>query len=231
MKTFDELIDIFTGLGFEIADGPEVEDIFHNFDALNMPDSHPARDTQDTFFIKENEIVLRTHTSSVQIRTMLKKEPPIRIISPGRVYRNETIDASHEAIFHQIEGLYIAKNVSFADLKGTLDLLAKRLFGKDAKARLRPSFFPFTEPSAEFDMSCMVCGGKGCKVCKGSGWLEIGGSGMVDPAVLEAVGYDPKVWSGFAFGFGVERIAMMKYAINDIRLFHESNLSFIEQFR
>lgn len=227
-----EIIDIFSRIGFTVSEGPEIEDDWHNFSALNFPPEHPARDMQDTFFIEKgaSEWALRTHTSSVQVRVMENQKPPIRTISPGRVYRNEAISARAHCFFHQIEGLYIDKNVSFADLKQTLDYFAKELFGTKTKIRMRPSYFPFTEPSAEVDVSCSLCGGKGCNVCKHTGWLEILGCGMVDPNVLEACGIDSKVYSGFAFGMGVERIAQIKYIVNDLRLYSENDLRFLKQF-
>ncbi len=228
----NDIIEIFSRLGFTVAEGPEVEDDWHVFTALNFPLEHPARDMQDTFFINTNpDILLRTHTSSVQVRVMEKQQPPIRALFPGRVFRNEAISARAHCIFHQIEGLYVAKDVSFADLKQTLLYFAKEFFGADTKIRLRPSYFPFTEPSAEMDVSCSLCGGKGCSVCKGTGWLEILGCGMVDPAVLESNGIDPKQYSGFAFGMGVERIAMLRYQVKDIRLFFENDVRFLKQFK
>ncbi len=227
-----EIIDIFKRLGFTISEGPEIEDDRHVFSALNFPEEHPARDMQDTFFIEKNpDVLLRTHTSSVQVRVMDNEKPPIRTISPGRVFRNEAISARAHCIFHQIEGLYIDENVSFADLKQTLDYFAKELFGQETKIRLRPSYFPFTEPSAEVDISCSICGSKGCNVCKYSGWLEILGCGMVDPNVLECNNIDSKKYTGFAFGMGIERIAMLKYQIKDIRLFFENDSRFLKQFR
>ena len=226
----NEIIDIFSRIGFTVSDGPEIEDDWHNFSALNFPDEHPARDMQDTFFIEE-KIALRTHTSSVQVRIMENSKPPIRTISPGRVYRNEAISARAHCFFHQVEGLYIDKNVSFADLKQTLLYFAKEMFGADTKIRLRPSYFPFTEPSAEMDISCPFCSGKGCNICKGSGWVEILGCGMVDPAVLDNCKIDSKQYSGFAFGMGVERITMLKYQINDLRLFSETDVRFLTQFK
>jgi phenylalanyl-tRNA synthetase alpha chain len=226
-----EILGIFSRMGFSVSEGPEIEDDWHNFTALNFPENHPARDMQDTFFIEKNpDIALRTHTSSVQIRVMEKTKPPIRSVFPGRVYRNEAISARAHCFFHQIEGLYIDENVSFADLKQTLYYFATELFGKDTKIRLRPSYFPFTEPSAEMDISCFICGGKGCKVCKGSGWVEILGCGMVDPSVLENCHIDSKKYTGFAFGMGIERTTMLKYQINDIRLFFENDLRFLKQF-
>ncbi|MCK9291998.1 MAG: phenylalanine--tRNA ligase subunit alpha [Bacteroidales bacterium] len=222
---------IFERLGFVIAEGPEIEDDFHNFTALNFPEEHPARDMQDTFFIaKSPDIALRTHTSSVQVRVMEQSQPPIRIIAPGRVFRNEAISARAHCIFHQVEGLYIDKEVSFADLKQTLFYFAREFFGANTKIRFRPSYFPFTETSAEMDVSCNICGGKGCTVCKYSGWVEILGCGMVDPNVLEACNINPEIYSGYAFGMGIERIAMMKYQINDLRLFFENDMRFLSQF-
>jgi phenylalanyl-tRNA synthetase alpha chain len=227
-----EIISIFSRIGFSVAEGPEIEDDWHNFTALNFPEEHPARDMQDTFFIEKNpDILLRTHTSSAQIRVMQKEEPPIRSVFPGRVFRNEAISARAHCIFHQVEGLYIDEDVSFADLKQTLFYFATELFGPDTKIRLRPSFFPFTEPSAEMDISCFICGGSGCKICKNTGWVEILGCGMVDPNVLENCNIDSKKYTGFAFGMGIERIAMLKYQINDIRLFFENDIRFINQFR
>ncbi len=227
-----EIIEIFSRIGYSVSEGPEIEDDWHNFSALNFPPEHPARDMQDTFFIEkgEKEMALRTHTSSVQVRVMENEKPPIRTISPGRVYRNEAISARAHCFFHQIEGLYIDKKVSFADLKQTLSYFAKELFGDKAQIRLRPSYFPFTEPSAEVDVSCTICSGKGCNVCKYTGWLEILGCGMVDPAVLEASGIDPNEYSGFAFGMGVERIAQLKYKVNDLRLYSENDIRFLKQF-
>ncbi len=226
----NEIIDIFTRLGFNISEGPEIEDDWHVFSALNFPEEHPARDMQDTFFIEKNpDILLRTHTSSVQVRVMENEKPPIRTLSPGRVFRNEAISARSHCIFHQVEGLYIDENVSFADLKQTLLYFAKEFFGKDTKIRLRPSYFPFTEPSAEVDISCKICGGKGCNVCKYTGWLEILGCGMVDPNVLEANNIDSKKYTGFAFGMGIERTAMLKYQIKDIRLLFENDVRFLQQ--
>ena len=227
----NEIIEIFNRLGFVISEGPEIEDDYHVFGALNFPEEHPARDMQDTFFIASKpDIILRTHTSSVQVRVMENQQPPIRTISPGRVFRNEAISARAHCIFHQIEGLYIDKNVSFADLKQTLLYFTQEMFGKDTKIRLRPSYFPFTEPSAEMDISCTLCGGKGCNVCKKTGWLEIMGCGMVDPNVLESNGIDSKIYTGFAFGMGIERIAMLKYGVKDLRLFFENDIRFLKQF-
>lgn len=228
-----EIVAIFEKIGYAVSEGPEIEDDWHNFSALNFPPEHPARDMQDTFFIEkgEREMALRTHTSSVQVRVMENSTPPIRTISPGRVYRNEAISARAHCFFHQIEGLYIDKNVSFADLKQTIDYFAKSLFGEKARIRLRPSYFPFTEPSAEVDVSCTICNAKGCNVCKYTGWLEILGCGMVDPNVLKASGIDPEVYSGFAFGMGVERIAQLKFKVNDLRLYSENDVRFINQFK
>ena len=228
----NEIIDIFTRLGFTVSEGPEIEDDWHVFSALNFPPEHPARDMQDTFFIeKDPDVLLRTHTSSVQVRVMEGQKPPSRTISPGRVFRNEAISARSHCIFHQIEGLYIDKDVSFADLKQTLLYFAKEFYGAETKIRLRPSYFPFTEPSAEMDVSCSLCGGKGCNVCKYTGWLEVLGCGMVDPNVLESAGIDSKVYTGFAFGMGIERTTMLKYGIKDIRLFFENDVRFLEQFQ
>jgi|ERR1051326_6715242 phenylalanyl-tRNA synthetase alpha chain len=228
----EEIIAIFSRIGFTVADGPEIEDDWHNFSALNFPENHPARDMQDTFFIdNEKKISLRTHTSSVQVRVMESTQPPIRMIFPGRVYRNEAISARAHCFFHQVEGLYVDKDVSFADLKQTLLYFAREMFGENSQIRLRPSYFPFTEPSAEMDISCFICGGKGCAVCKHSGWVEILGCGMVDPAVLDNCKIDSKKYSGFAFGMGIERIAMLKYKVNDLRLFSENDVRFLEQFR
>jgi phenylalanyl-tRNA synthetase alpha chain len=228
----NQMIDIFRRIGFEVAEDREIESGWHNFSALNMPDDHPARDMQDTFFIAvDPEVVLRTHTSSVQVRVMENQKPPIRIIAPGRVYRNETISARSHCFFHQVEGLYIDKNVSMADLLQTLQFFANEFFGEGTKVRLRPSYFPFTEPSAEVDVTCFLCNGNGCNVCKQSGWVEILGCGMVDPAVLNNCGIDPEEYSGFAFGLGVERVTMLKYGIKDIRLLSENDIRFLEQFR
>lgn len=229
----NEIIEIFSRIGFTVSEGPEIEDDWHNFSALNFPPEHPARDMQDTFFVEAEtgEMALRTHTSSVQVRIMENTKPPIRTLSPGRVYRNEAISARAHCFFHQVEGLYIAENVSFADLKQTLLYFAKEMFGEQTEIRLRPSYFPFTEPSAEVDVSCSVCSSKGCNVCKYSGYLEILGCGMVDPNVLENCGIDSKKYSGFAFGMGVERIAMLKYKINDLRLFSEGDVRFLSQFK
>lgn len=225
------IIDVFGRIGYSVSQGPEVEDDHHNFSALNFPPDHPARDMQDTFFVDlGTDMALRTHTSSVQVRVMEGSKPPIRTISPGRVYRNEAISARAHCMFHQVEGLYVDKGVSFAELKGTLDYFAKAVFGADVKIRLRPSYFPFTEPSAEVDMSCSICGGSGCNVCKHSGWVEIMGCGMVDPAVLSNCGIDPEVYSGFAFGMGVERVAQLLYRVPDLRLYWENDVRFLEQF-
>jgi len=227
----NEIVAIFNRIGFTISEGPEIEDDWHNFSALNLPKEHPARDMQDTFFIQTDpDILLRTHTSSVQVRYMNANKPPIRTLSPGRVYRNEAISARAHCIFHQVEGLYIDKNVSFADLKQCLLYFAKEMFGEKTKIRLRPSYFPFTEPSAEVDVSCNICSGKGCNVCKNTGYLEILGCGMVDPNVLDNCGVDSKKYSGFAFGMGIERIAMLKYGVNDLRLFFENDVRFLKQF-
>jgi phenylalanyl-tRNA synthetase alpha chain len=229
----NEIIKIFENIGYVVSEGPEIEDDWHNFSALNFPPEHPARDMQDTFFVEkgEKELALRTHTSSVQVRVMENQKPPIRTISPGRVYRNEAISARAHCFFHQVEGLYIDRDVSFADLKQTLNYFAQEMFGQDAKIRLRPSYFPFTEPSAEVDVSCTLCKGKGCNVCKYTGWLEILGCGMVDPNVLDAAGIDSKEFSGFAFGMGLERIAQLKYRVNDLRLYSENDVRFIDQFK
>jgi len=227
----NEINSIFERLGFAIAEGPEIEDDWHVFSALNFPENHPARDMQDTFFIeKKPDILLRTHTSSVQIRVMQKTKPPIRVIMPGRVFRNEAISARSHCFFHQVEGLFIDKNVSFADLKQTLLFFAKEMFGADTKIRLRPSYFPFTEPSAEMDISCTICKGKGCNLCKHSGWIEILGCGMVDPNVLQNCNIDPKQFSGFAFGMGIDRLAILKFQITDIRYFFENDIRFLKQF-
>lgn len=228
----ERIIEIFSRMGFNLSDGPEIEDDWHNFTALNFPENHPAREMQDTFFLEKNpDVALRTHTSSIQIRVMEKNQPPIRTLAPGRVFRNEAISARAHCVFHQIEGFYIDEKVSFADLKQTLYHFAKEMFGKDTKIRFRPSFFPFTEPSAEIDISCLLCKGKGCTVCKHSGWVEIGGSGMIDPNVMDNCGIDSKKYSGFAFGMGVERITMLKYQIKDLRLFTENDVRFLKQFR
>lgn len=227
----NKIISIFQRIGFSVAEGPEIEDDWHNFSALNLPENHPARDMQDTFYVHQNpDWMLRTHTSSVQVREMEKGVLPIRIICPGRVYRNETISARAHCFFHQVEGLYIEENVSFADLKQTLYFFVQEMFGKDIQIRFRPSYFPFTEPSAEMDISCLICGGKGCNVCKQTGWVEILGCGMVHPNVLSNCGIDAEKYTGFAFGMGIERITMLKYQINDLRLFSENDLRFLKQF-
>lgn len=228
----DEVCSIFEKIGFSTVSGPDIEDDWHIFTALNFPEEHPARDMQDTFFIDQKpDIALRTHTSTLQVRTMQKHQPPIRVICPGRVFRNESITSRAHCIFHQMEGLYIDKNVSFADMKQTLMYFAKQMFGENTRIRLRPSYFPFTEPSAEMDVSCNICGGEGCALCKHTGWVEILGCGMVDPNVLENCGIDSKVYSGFAFGLGIERMTMLKYKTNDIRLYFENDTRFIEQFK
>lgn len=227
----NKIVSIFQRLGFAVAEGPEIEDDWHNFSALNMPENHPARDMQDTFYINENPAwLLRTHTSSVQIREMEQGKLPLRIICPGRVYRNETISARAHCFFNQVEGLYIAENVSFADLKQTLYFFVQEMFGQDVKIRFRPSYFPFTEPSAEMDISCLICGGEGCNVCKKTGWVEILGCGMVNPKVLDSCGIDSSKYTGFAFGMGIERITMLKYQVKDLRLFSENDLRFLQQF-
>ncbi len=228
-QVLNEMKEIFLGMGFDVVAGPEVELDHYNFEMLNMPKSHPARDTQDTFYITEN-VLLRTQTSPMQIRTMEKQKPPIRIICPGRVYRSDAVDATHSPIFHQIEGLVIDKDITFSDLKGTLEIFIKKLYGEETRVRFRPHHFPYTEPSAEMDMSCFKCGGKGCPLCKGEGWIEILGCGMVHPQVLENCDIDSEVYSGFAFGVGLERIAMMRYNVDDMRLFYENDLRFLKQF-
>lgn len=224
-----EIEEIFIGLGFTIEEGPEIETDYNNFEALNVPKYHPARDLQDTFYI-DDHYLLRTHTSPVQVRTMARQKPPIRIIAPGRVYRSDEIDASHSPVFYQAEGLVIDKNISFADLKGTIQLFVQAVFGENTRTRFRPSYFPFTEPSAEVDISCVICGGEGCRLCSHTGWLEVMGSGMVHPRVLEMAGIDPEEYSGFAFGMGLDRITMLKYGINDIRLLYENDQRFLHQF-
>ncbi len=229
LQAMDRIKEIFYGMGFTVEEGPEIEDDYHNFEALNVPPDHPSRDLQDTFYL-DGEFLLRTHTSPVQIRTMERYQPPIRMIAPGRCYRKDTPDATHSPVFHQVEGLCVDEGVTFADLKGVVETFAKRLFGPEVRIRFRPSFFPFTEPSAEYDFSCMMCGGKGCRVCKGTGWLEISGAGMVDPAVFRFVGYDPERYTGYAFGMGVERIAMLMYQVDDIRLFYDNDVRFLQQF-
>ncbi len=228
-SVLDEVKEIFLGMGFSIAEGPEVELDYYNFEALNIPKDHPARDTQDSFYISDS-VVLRSQTSPVQVRVMEQQKPPIRIIAPGRVYRSDAVDATHSPVFHQIEGLVVDKGITMADLKGTLETFLKTLYGQEAKIRLRPHHFPFTEPSAEVDVSCFVCGGKGCRVCKGEGFIEILGAGMVHPKVLERCGIDPKVYSGFAFGLGLERIVMRRMNIDDLRLFYDNDLRFLKQF-
>ncbi len=228
-QVLDEIKSIFVSLGFTIETGPELETDYYNFEALNIPKDHPSRDLQDTFYIKD-DLLLRTHTSPVQIRTMEKTSPPIRMIAPGKCFRKDAIDATHFPVFHQVEGLCVDEGITFSDLKGVLEAFAKRMFGEDVRIRFRPSFFPFTEPSAEYDFSCVKCNGKGCNICKGTGWLEISGAGMVDPVVFKYVNIDPEKYSGFAFGMGVERIAMLKYQINDIRDFYENDLRFLTQF-
>ncbi|MBQ4543385.1 MAG: phenylalanine--tRNA ligase subunit alpha [Clostridia bacterium] len=225
----DKLKDIFIGMGFSIVEGPEIELDYYNFEALNLPPDHPARDTQDTFYITDN-VLLRTQTSPVQVRTMEQQKPPIRIIAPGRVFRSDSVDATHSPVFHQIEGLVVDKSVTMADLKGTLDTFCKKLYGEGIQSRFRPHHFPFTEPSAEMDISCPACHGKGCRVCKGEGWVEILGAGMVHPKVLKNCNIDPEVYSGFAFGIGLERVAMRQFDIDDLRLFYENDLRFLKQF-
>jgi phenylalanyl-tRNA synthetase alpha chain len=227
-RVMAEVCDIFLYLGFEAVTGPEVELDWYNFEALNLPPDHPARDMQDTFYFND-QVLLRTHTSPMQIRTMEKRQPPVRIIAPGKVYRRDS-DITHSPMFHQVEGLLVDKHVTFADLKGVLTAFVHQMFGPEVGVRFRPSYFPFTEPSAEVDIQCVMCGGDGCRVCQATGWLEVLGSGMVHPAVFEAVGYDPEIYTGFAFGLGVERIAMLKYGIDDIRLFFENDLRFLRQF-
>lgn len=226
----NEMIDCFTGMGFEVVEGPEVELDHYNFELMNIPKNHPARDAQDTFYIDDN-IVLRTHTSPIQARTMLSRKPPIRVICPGRVYRADEMDATHSPVFHQMEGLVVDKDVNMADLRGTLNAFAERIYGKGITTRFRPSFFPFTEPSTEVDLTCAACHGKGCRVCKGTGWIEVLGGGMVNPKVLADCGIDPEIYSGFAFGIGLERIAMQRYSIPDLRLLYEGDVRFLNQFR
>ncbi len=237
LRTLDELISVFVKMGYSVAEGPEVESDYYNFEALNFPPNHPARDTQDTLFIANQEqraqrdrLLLRTHTSPVQIRTMERMQPPVRVICPGKVHRNDAPDATHSPVFHQLEGLCVDTNITFGDLKGTLDHAMKSLFGSAVKTSFRPSFFPFTEPSVEVAISCPFCGGKGCRPCKQSGWIELLGAGMVDPNVFGFVGYDPKKFSGFAFGMGVERLAMMTYNVDDIQQFFYGDMRFLEQF-
>jgi phenylalanyl-tRNA synthetase alpha chain len=229
MQTVERIVHIFRGMGFAVATGPDIDTDFNNFDALNTPEDHPARDLSDTFYIDEG-ILLRTHTSTVQIRTMLAQKPPVRIISPGRCYRSDSFDASHSPVFFQCEGLYVDRNVTFGDMKGVIIAFAKEMFGPDVKVRFRPHFFPFTEPSVEYDFSCMLCSGKGCRLCKYNGWLEISGAGMVDPEVFKAVGYDPEEFTGYAFGMGVDRITMLRYRIGDIRLLYDNDIRFLRQF-
>ncbi len=228
-RTLNQIVDIFYGMGFEVAKGPDVETDYYNFKALNFPEDHPAMDMQDTFYISDH-MVLRTHTTPVQVRELEKRKPPVKAIAPGRTYRHEAINARSYCVFHQLDGFYVDKDVTFADLKGVLTAFVWEFFGKDVKLRFRASFFPFTEPSAEVDISCVICGGQGCGVCKHKGWLEILGAGMIDPEVFRKVGYDPEVYSGYAFGMGVERIALLKYRIDDIRLFYENDLRFLRQF-
>lgn len=229
LTVLDDLKDIFIGMGFTIAEGPEVELDYYNFEALNIPKDHPARDTQDTFYINEN-LVLRSQTSPVQVRTMENQKPPIRIIAPGRVYRSDAVDATHSPVFHQVEGLVVDKGITMADLKGTLEIFVKKLYGEETRLRFRPHHFPFTEPSAEVDISCFNCGGEGCRVCKGEGWIEILGCGMVHPRVLQNCGIDPEEYSGFAFGIGLERVAMFRYDVDDMRMFFENDVRFLKQF-
>lgn len=230
-QTKSRIIEIFERQGFNVEDGPEIDDDWNNFTALNFPENHPAREMQDTYFIeKDPDVLLRTHTSNVQVRLMNKKKPPIRAIMPGRVFRNEAISARAHCFFHQVEGLCVGENISFKDLKNTLYYFSREMFGKDTKIRLRPSYFPFTEPSAEIDISCFICGGSGCKICKKTGWVEIAGSGMVDPNVLENCNIDSTKYSGFAFGMGIERITMLKYELDDLRLFSENDIRFLKQF-
>lgn len=228
-QVLDDLKDIFIGMGFSIAEGPEVELDYYNFEALNIPKDHPARDTQDTFYINEN-VVLRTQTSPIQIRTMEKQKPPIRVLAPGRVYRSDAVDATHSPVFHQVEGLVIDKGVTMADLKGTLETFVHKLYGEETRLRFRPHHFPFTEPSAEVDISCFNCGGKGCNICKGEGWIEILGCGMVHPKVLKNCNIDPDIYSGFAFGIGLERVAQFRYDVKDMRMYYENDMRFLKQF-
>ena len=229
LQTVDDIISIFQGMGFRVARGPDVETDYYTFDALNTPEDHPSRDLSDTFYIKKG-VCLRTHTSPVQIRTMESQKPPVRIIAPGRCYRSDAPDASHSPVFYQCEGLYVDEGVTFADMKGTITAFARAMFGKSVKVRFRPHFFPFTEPSVEYDFSCVICGGKGCRVCKYNGWLEISGAGMVDPEVFKAVNYDSEKYTGFAWGMGVDRLTMLRYRIEDIRLLYENDVRFIRQF-
>ena len=228
-KVLDDLKDIFIGMGFSIAEGPEVELDYYNFEALNIPKDHPARDTQDTFYIDEN-VVLRTQTSPMQIRTMEKQKPPIRVLAPGRVYRSDAVDATHSPVFHQVEGLVVDKGITMADLKGTLETFVHKLYGEETRLRFRPHHFPFTEPSAEVDISCFNCGGKGCNICKGEGWIEILGCGMVHPKVLKNCNIDPDIYSGFAFGIGLERVAQFRYDVKDMRMYYENDMRFLSQF-
>jgi len=228
-KVEDRMCEIFVAMGFDVIEGPEVEYDYYNFQALNMPENHPARDTQDTFYITEN-ILLRSQTTCVQIHTLENQQPPIRIVSPGRVYRSDTVDATHSPVFYQFEGLVVDKGITMGDLKGTLELFAQNMFGEQTKIRFRPHHFPYTEPSAEVDVSCFICGGKGCRICKGEGWIELLGSGMVHPSVLRGCGIDPDVYSGFAFGIGIERVGMCKYTIDDMRLLYENDVRFLNQF-
>ncbi|MFC1558172.1 phenylalanine--tRNA ligase subunit alpha [candidate division KSB1 bacterium] len=228
-KVRNELVSIFSSMGFEVAEGPEIETDYYNFEALNIPENHPAKNIQDTFYL-DNGMLLRTHTSPVQVRVMEKRKPPIRIIAPGRVFRKDTPDATHSPVFNQIEGLYVDKGVTLAELKGVILAFAKCLFGEDMEIRFRPGYFPFTEPSVEYDFLCMFCKGKGCRVCKNTGWVEISGAGMVNPAVFRYVNINPEIYTGYAFGMGIDRIAMFKYQINDIRLFFENDIRFLEQF-
>ncbi len=228
-QTMDDVVQIFYGMGFEVADGPEIESDYYNFSALNFPPDHPARDMQDTFFLND-EYLLRTHTSPVQVRVFEQRRPPVRILAPGRTYRNEAISSRAYCVFHQVEGFFVDVDVTFADLKGVLSAFAQEYFGSQAQLRFRPSFFPFTEPSTEVDVNCLLCGGKGCALCKYEGWLEILGAGMIDPNVFKAVDYDPDVFTGYAFGMGIERIAMLKHGIDDIRVFYDNDLRFLQQF-
>lgn len=235
MQTLNEFVKIFREIGFKVTEGPELEEEFYNFDALNTPEHHPARDMQDTYYVqskhdKDKKFVLRTHTSPVQIRTMLNNKPPVRIICPGKVFRNETVTYKNYFMFHQVEGLYVDKNVTMRDLKGVLTYFFRKFYGEDTKTRFIPSFFPFTEPSAQFDITCFICSGKGCKTCKNTGWLEVGGCGMVDPNVFKSVGYDPDEYTGYAFGMGIERLTMMKFGIEDIRTLYHNDMRFLEQF-
>lgn len=235
MQTVNEFVRIFREIGFKVTEGPELEEEFYNFDALNTPEHHPARDMQDTYYVqskhdKDKKYVLRTHTSPVQIRTMLANKPPVRIVCPGKVFRNETVTYKNYFMFHQVEGLYVDKNVTMRDLKGVLTYFFKKFYGENTKTRFIPSFFPFTEPSAQFDITCFICSGKGCKTCKNTGWLEVGGCGMVDPNVFNSVGYDPDEYTGYAFGMGIERLTMMKFGIEDIRTLYHNDMRFLEQF-